>query len=93
MAYDNLRGRSLPIAKIAEMLSVHTDTVRRWAKAGHVKKINLGPRCSRIDGDSLADYLTAQTVGNAARPAALAPMSAKPDGRRKLNPRDVAQQA
>lgn len=97
MAHDNLRGRKLSIATTAEVCGVHRATVYRWIDAGLIVVIKLGSRCTRIDGDSLADYLTAQTVGNTAGAAASEPPATpnvtKPGGRGKASSLDIARQA
>lgn len=93
MAYDELRGRALPINTVADKVCVHKDTIRRWVKENRITAINFGPRCTRIDGDSLADFMTSQTVGKTAGPAQPEPSNAKPGGRRKASSRDLAGQA
>lgn len=97
MAYDKLRGRALPIGTVAELVSVHKDTVRRWVKEDQIKAINFGARCTRIDGDSLADFMTRKTVGKTAGPACAvaqqAPAGTKAGKRRKASSRDLAGQA
>lgn len=57
MAYENFRGRQFSPSSLAEALDVSTSQVHRWASAGEIVAINLGMRCTRIDGDSVAEFL------------------------------------
>ena len=45
------------IAEAAEYWNVSTDTVRRWAKSGHIHAERHGPKLIRIDLDSLRGEL------------------------------------
>lgn len=58
MAFDNFRGRSLAIETVANSVDVSVSQIHRWIKAEKIKAIKLGYRMTRIDGDSLADFLT-----------------------------------
>jgi excisionase family DNA binding protein len=55
--YENLRGRQLSPDSCAETLDVSTSQVHRWIRAGEITAAKLGDRCTRIDGDTVADFL------------------------------------
>lgn len=58
MAFDQFRGRVLSPESTAESTDSCVSTVHRWISAGEIKAVKLGYRMTRIDGDSLADFLT-----------------------------------
>ncbi len=60
MSYDSLRGRQLAPETCATALDVSISQVHRWITAGKIKATKLGLRCTRIDGDSVADFLISQ---------------------------------
>lgn len=60
MAFDKLRGRALAPETVATETDCSISQVHRWISAGKIKAAKLGPRMTRIDGDSLADFLTAR---------------------------------
>ncbi|MBK7463964.1 MAG: helix-turn-helix domain-containing protein [Betaproteobacteria bacterium] len=60
MAFDNFRGRTLAPETAANGIDVSVSQVHRWIKSGQIKAIKLGYRMTRIDGDSLADFLTSR---------------------------------
>lgn len=60
MAYDQFRGRFIAPQTCAEELEVSEFTVHRWIRKGDIAAVKPSSRCTRIDGDSLADFLTAR---------------------------------
>lgn len=58
MAFDNFRGRALSPETVATETDASVSQVHRWISAGKIKAAKLGARMTRIDGDSLADFLT-----------------------------------
>ena len=45
-------------------------TIHRWIKAGKIRAVKLSAKCTRIDGDSLADFLSANAVSQKQPPFA-----------------------
>lgn len=60
MSYDSLRGRQIAPETCAQALDVSVSQVHRWISSGKIKATKLGPRCTRIDGDSVAEFLISQ---------------------------------
>lgn len=60
MAFDNFRGRALSLETVSHDAEVSVSQLHRWISAGHIKAVKLGYRMTRIDGDSLADFLTSR---------------------------------
>lgn len=58
MAFDNFRGRALSPDTVAKETDACVAQVHRWISTGKIKAAKLGVRMTRIDGDSLADFLT-----------------------------------
>lgn len=58
MAFDNFRGRALSPENAAIGADCSISQVHRWVSEGKIKAAKLGYRMTRIDGDSLADFLT-----------------------------------
>ena len=58
MAFDNFRGRALSPETVAKETDACVSQVHRWISTGKIKAAKLGARMTRIDGDSLADFLT-----------------------------------
>lgn len=44
---DKQLPKLLTIQQVAEVLNVHTETLRRWDKSGRLKAVRLGPRGDR----------------------------------------------
>lgn len=62
MAYDQFRGRMLAPQECADALSNSPATVQRWIRQGRLKATKLSSRCTRIDGDSIAELLSAGAI-------------------------------
>lgn len=60
MAFDQFRGRALSPETIADDTDTSVSTVHRWISDGKITAVKLGYRMTRIDGDSLADFLTSR---------------------------------
>lgn len=39
-----LQEKMLTVNEVAELLSVHPNTIRRWERQGHLKSYRLGPK-------------------------------------------------
>lgn len=57
MAFENLRGRQFAPGSCARALDVSISQVHRWIRSGEIAAVKLGVRCTRIDGDSVAEFL------------------------------------
>ena len=62
MAFDSFRGRSLSLKTACAETDTSVPQLYRWIKEGKIKATKLGYRMTRIDGDSLADFLTDNLV-------------------------------
>jgi len=60
MAFDQFRGRMLSPETTAESTESSISQVHRWISDGKIVAVKLGYRMTRIDGDSLADFLTSR---------------------------------
>lgn len=60
MLIDELRGRLHAKKPLAIQLDSSVCTLDRWIRAGKIKAVRLSPKMTRIDGDSLADFLEQQ---------------------------------
>lgn len=60
MAFDQYRGRSVSPETVHTDLEISISQVHRWIGAGYITAVKLGHRTTRIDGDSLADFLTSR---------------------------------
>ena len=60
MAFDQYRGRAMAPETVATCTEASISQVHRWISAGKIKAAKLGYRMTRIDGDSLADFLTSR---------------------------------
>lgn len=58
--FNQFRGRLIAPQSCAEALDNSEFTIHRWIREGKIKAVKLSSRCTRIDGDSLADFLTAR---------------------------------
>lgn len=59
--FGQFRGRMIAPQECASELGVSEFTVHRWIREGKIKAVKLSSRCTRIEGDSLADHMTANT--------------------------------
>lgn len=60
---------------VAAALDNSEFTIHRWIRQGKIRAVRLSSRCTRIDGDSLADFLEANgvsAVDKGVQPAPLA---------------------
>lgn len=59
--FKQFRGRLIAPQTGAEELDVSEATIHRWIRNGFIKAVKPSSRCTRIDGDSLADFLDSRT--------------------------------
>lgn len=64
---STFRGRMIPPKAAAIATATSECTIHRWVKAGKIRAVKLSTKCTRIDGDSLADFLEGSVVQSAAR--------------------------
>lgn len=62
MAYDQFRGRLIAPQTGADELEISEATIHRWIRNGFIKAVKPSSRCTRIDGDSIADFLESRTI-------------------------------
>lgn len=62
MAFDQFRGRLIAPKSAAADIDGCVSQIFRWAKDGRIKVVKLGYRMTRIDGDSLADFLESREI-------------------------------
>lgn len=58
MAFDQFRGRLLSFNTASQETEICVSQLHRLIAAGHIAATKLGYKMTRIDGDSLADFLT-----------------------------------
>lgn len=58
---DRFRGRLIAPQTCAEELEISEFTIHRWIRDQKVLAVKLSSRCTRIDGDSLADFIESNT--------------------------------
>jgi len=59
--FDQFRGRMISPQACASELGVSEFTIHRWIREGKIKAVKLSARCTRIDGNSVADHMVAST--------------------------------
>lgn len=62
MPFEQFRGRMISPKTCAAELENTQGTIHRWIKAGKIRAVKLSEKCTRIDGDSLADFLAANST-------------------------------
>ena len=60
MAFEKFRGRAFSPKSAARDTDSSVSQVHRWINDGYIKAAKAGYRMTRIDGDSLADFLTSR---------------------------------
>ena len=60
MSNDDLRGKLHAKQRIAEHLDASLSFVDRQIRLGVFRAVRLTPKMTRVDGDSVADYLAAK---------------------------------
>ncbi|WP_374343960.1 helix-turn-helix domain-containing protein [Azonexus sp.] len=60
MAFDQFRGRLLSPTTAARETEICVSQLYRWISSGYITATKLGYKMTRIDGDSLADFLTSR---------------------------------
>lgn len=61
VTFDQFRGRMIAPQACAKALDNSEFTIHRWIRMGKIRAVKLSSRCTRIDGDSLANFLCAHT--------------------------------
>lgn len=84
MGYEQFRGRMIAPQSCAEALDNSEFTIHRWIREGKIKAIKLSSRCTRIDGDSLADFLDSRVFNPGKRLEQPEPLKAAAAKRRKV---------
>jgi hypothetical protein len=74
MGYEQFRGRMIAPQTCAEALDNSEFTIHRWIREGKIKAVKLSSRCTRIDGDSLADFLCSRVFTPGAKEAQPEPL-------------------
>lgn len=72
--FEQFRGRMIAPQTCAKALENSEFTVHRWIREGKIKAVKLSSRCTRIDGDSLADFLSSRTFTPGAKEAQPEPL-------------------
>lgn len=60
MAFEKFRGRALSPETVATETDSSVSQVHRWIKSELVQAAKISYRMTRIDGDSLADFLNSR---------------------------------
>lgn len=58
MDYATLRGKHFSPTTLSEILDISISQIHRWITAGEISAVKISHRCTRIDGDSVASFLT-----------------------------------
>lgn len=93
MGYEQFRGRMIAPKISGNELGVSEFTIHRWIREGKIKAVKLSSRCTRIDGDSLADFLTARAFTPGAKEAQPEPLKKATAKRTKHTAVELAGQA
>jgi hypothetical protein len=59
VSFDQFRCRMIAPQACARELGLSEFTIHRWIRDGKISAVKLSARCTRIDGNSLADYMAA----------------------------------
>lgn len=93
MVYEQFRGRMIAPQSCAKALENSEFTIHRWIREGKIKAIKISSRCTRIDGDSLADFLIARAFTPGAKEAQPEPLKKATAKRAKPCAIEIAGQA
>jgi len=51
-------NKMLTVNEVADLLQVHTTTIRRWEREGHLKSYRLGPKGSiRFKNEDITEFI------------------------------------
>ena len=76
--FDLFRDRMIAPQACARELGVSEFTIHRWIREGKIKAVKLSARCTRIEGNSLADYMAANRFVPGAKEEQPEQLRAKP---------------
>lgn len=62
MLTDDLRGKLISKQSASEQIDASVCYLDRLIRDGKIKAVRLSPKMTRIDGDSLADFLEKQAT-------------------------------
>lgn len=96
MAFDQYRGRLIAPNPGSKELGISVHTLLRWVREGKVTAVKLSSRCTRIVGDSIADFLESRVFDpgkNQEQPEPLKAAAAKRRKVAKVSRIDLAGQA
>lgn len=93
MGYEQFRGRMIAPQTCAEALDNSEFTIHRWIREGKIKAVKLSSRCTRIDGDSLADFLAERAFNPGTKEAQPEPLKQASTQRKKPKTSELASQA
>lgn len=65
--FEHFRGRMIAPQSCAKALDNSEFTIHRWIREGKIRAVKLSSRCTRIDGDSLADFLSSRIFHTGAK--------------------------
>lgn len=77
----------------ATELGISEFTAHRWIREGKIKAVKLSSRCTRIDGDSLADFLCSSVFSPGAKEEQPEPLKRSTAKRTKHTAVELAGQA
>lgn len=60
MGYEQFRNRMIPPQGLAKELAISEFTVHRWIRQQKIQAVKLSSRCTRVIGDSVAEYIASQ---------------------------------
>lgn len=58
MGCEQYKGRMISPQKLGSELGVSEFTIHRWIREEKIKAVKLTSRCTRVVGDSVADFLS-----------------------------------
>lgn len=59
---ETFKGRMISPKMAAKAVCASECTIHRWIAAGKISAVKLSEKCTRIDGDSLANFLAASVI-------------------------------
>lgn len=56
MAFESFRGRQIAPTTLSQETDTSYSQIHRWIASGEIVATKLGSRCTRVDGDSVAEF-------------------------------------